>query len=134
MHFKASHIALIATAQVGQCAYIPVNQHSLGIASGPSDNSSFDRVKTAFVPSFPGLQKDFHAYPRSLKDASIIGDVVDDFTPKCYVAPLYGNNNPVNLGNHMDPHDARKKPTMRVLCPGKSIFGACYLFQSPTGI
>jgi hypothetical protein len=54
-----------------------------------------------------------------LKKADIIDTVVDDFTPKCFISPYYSKEaKPVDLGNTLKPKNTKKKPTMRIFCPG----------------
>jgi hypothetical protein len=53
-----------------------------------------------------------------LKKANIIDGVVDDFTPKCFVAPFYGKKGrPVKLGNQINPKKTKQKPAMKIYCP-----------------
>lgn len=58
----------------------------------------------------------FDAIRDSLKKASIIEDVVDDFRPSCYVAPFY-KHKPVALGNSFKPSMTKDIPAMRIVCP-----------------
>lgn len=58
----------------------------------------------------------------SLKNAGIIDEVVDDFQPKCFLAPYYGGKEmPVALGNIFKQSVTKEKPGMRFHCPHVSI-------------
>jgi hypothetical protein len=55
-----------------------------------------------------------------LKKADIIDDIVDDFKPKCFVAPFYDNKKteyPVALGNTLKPSKTEESPTLKIYCP-----------------
>jgi hypothetical protein len=55
-----------------------------------------------------------------LKKADIIDDIVDDFEPKCFVAPIYDKKEkeyPVALGNTLKPSKARDSPSLKIYCP-----------------
>jgi hypothetical protein len=56
-----------------------------------------------------------------LKKAKIIDDVVDDFMPKCFVAPVYENKKhkeyPVALGNVLKPSNTKDEPLLWIFCP-----------------
>ena len=52
-----------------------------------------------------------------MKQADIIDEVVDDFKPKCSVAPFYGKKErPVALGNVFKQSKTKNKPSLRVYC------------------
>lgn len=47
--------------------------------------------------------------------------MVDEFTPQCYVLPLYGKNSqPVKLGNKIKHKETKERPALRIFCPSKS--------------
>jgi len=55
---------------------------------------------------------------KAFKKASIIDDVVDEFTPKCYLAPFYGKKqHPVTLGNAIKPSKTQVMPSLSIYCP-----------------
>lgn len=64
---------------------------------------------------------------RTLKAAAIIKDVVDDFTPKCFLIPIYqyekhGSRRAraVTLGNVFKTTKTKHMPALRIYCPGMS--------------
>jgi hypothetical protein len=92
--------------------HTPTDQSLLG-----HSNPTFDKVKYAcVVPILHQLPKLIHT--SSLKKASIINEVVDEFTPQCFVAPFYGKKEiPVALGNYIKPKKTQDKPKIKVYCP-----------------
>jgi hypothetical protein len=55
-----------------------------------------------------------------LKKADIIDDIVDDFMPKCFVAPFYDKKKkeyPVALGNTLKPSKTKDSPSLKIYCP-----------------
>jgi hypothetical protein len=55
-----------------------------------------------------------------LRKAHIIVDIVQDFQPKCFVAPVYNSTKkayPVTLGNTLKPSQTEDIPTMKINCP-----------------
>ncbi|RFU33375.1 hypothetical protein B7463_g2965, partial [Scytalidium lignicola] len=55
---------------------------------------------------------------KSLKDAGIIDDVVDDFKPACFLLPYYGVERPVTLGNALKKSTTKHAPSVKIYCPG----------------
>lgn len=56
----------------------------------------------------------------ALKKADIIDDIVDDFLPKCFVAPIYDKKKkeyPVVLGNILKPSKTKERPSLKIYCP-----------------
>ena len=56
----------------------------------------------------------------SLRKADIIDDIVDDFLPKCFVAPIYDKGKkeyPVVLGNTLKPSQTKESPSVKIYCP-----------------
>jgi hypothetical protein len=54
----------------------------------------------------------------SLKDANIINQVVDDFTPKCFLELYYADKEErVTLGNVLKKKHTKEKPYMMIFCP-----------------
>ena len=57
-------------------------------------------------------------YRRSLKNADIIDEVVDDFEAKCFVVPYYGKTEcAVTLGNIFKEPKTKEKPVLKIYCP-----------------
>jgi hypothetical protein len=53
-----------------------------------------------------------------LTEANIIDDVVDEFLPKCYVAPYYSKTGKtVTLGNSIKPKKTKDRPSVKINCP-----------------
>ena len=55
-----------------------------------------------------------------MKKADIIDRIVDDFMPKCFVAPFYEkkeNKYPVVLGNALKPSKTQDSPSLKIYCP-----------------
>jgi hypothetical protein len=71
--------------------------------------------------------------PTSLKKADIIGQVVDDFQPKCFVAPFYGKKQKsVAYGNKFKQSKTKHKPTVQIYCPNmKSTPGLTLALTDP---
>ncbi|TVY78184.1 Carboxypeptidase Y inhibitor [Lachnellula suecica] len=89
---------LLLTAAIPNVLAVPTDQAVLT----PSKDSDFSKIKHA-------LQK-----------AEIIGDVLPDFTPKCYVLPSYSHGKKtkaVALGNKFKKSKTKKKPSLTVYCP-----------------
>jgi len=60
----------------------------------------------------------FDTIREALKKADIIDGVIDDFQPKCFVAPFYGKKQkPVVYGNKFKKSQTKNKPTLKVYCP-----------------
>ncbi|RDW95286.1 PEBP-like protein [Coleophoma crateriformis] len=60
----------------------------------------------------------FDAIRSVLKEAKIINEVVDDFKPRCYVAPFYGSQKiPVALGNIIKTSKTKGTPSVKITCP-----------------
>jgi hypothetical protein len=70
-----------------------------------------------------------------LKKAEIIDDIVDDFTPKCFVAPFYEKNKkeyPVALGNALKPTKTKDSPSLKIYCPDlQSTSGLTIILTDP---
>lgn len=63
----------------------------------------------------------FESIRHALKKADIIDDIVDDFMPKCFVAPIYEKKKkeyPVALGNVLKPSKTKESPSLKIYCPG----------------
>ena len=60
-----------------------------------------------------------------MKNADIIDEVIDDFTPKCFLFPFYGKKHkPVALGNAFKESKTKNKPYLEIYCPGYEIESA----------
>jgi len=64
----------------------------------------------------------FEAIRRALKSADIIDEVIDDFQPKCFVAPYYCKSkkdepSPVAFGNILKESKTKERPSLKVYCP-----------------
>jgi len=60
----------------------------------------------------------FDIIRQALKEAAIIDDVIDDFQPKCFVAPYYGKKErAVALGNIFKQSKTKKRPSLKIYCP-----------------
>jgi len=60
----------------------------------------------------------FDTIRQALKNADIIDEVVDDFQPKCFVAPYYGKKErPVALGNIFKQSKTKERPSLKIYCP-----------------
>jgi len=64
----------------------------------------------------------FDTIRKALKRADIIDEVVDDFQPKCFVAPYYRKSKkdqpkPVALGNIFKEPNTKERPSLKVYCP-----------------
>jgi len=68
-----------------------------------------------------------------LKKANIIDEVIDDFQPKCFVAPFYGKKQkPVVFGNKFKQSKTKYKPTTKIYCPNmKSTPGLTIALTDP---
>ena len=54
-----------------------------------------------------------------MEKAVIIDEVIDDFTPKCFLLPFYGKKHkPVALGNAFKESKTKDKPYLEIYCPG----------------
>jgi len=56
----------------------------------------------------------------ALQKASIIPDIIDDFTPKCFVLPTYGHGEhakSVHPGKKLKHSKTKRKPSLKVYCP-----------------
>ena len=53
-----------------------------------------------------------------MKEADIIDQVVDEFSPKCYVEPYYAKKEKrVTLGNKLKNKTTKEKPSLMIYCP-----------------
>jgi len=69
-------------------------------------------------PTFPISQTTFKNAHDALKDAKIIPEVLDDFTPSCYLNVFYPRKlEEVFMGNHINPSHTDYAPDVKVLCP-----------------
>jgi len=108
MHIIVASLAtLLGASQLCTSLFLPETQHPFILSDNPFHHNPFDHIKKA------------------LKKADIIDDIVDSFTPKCFVTPTYFKDTggskkeyPVYLGDHLNPKKTKKKPSMKVLCPG----------------
>jgi hypothetical protein len=68
-----------------------------------------------------------------LKDANIIDQVVDNFTPKCFVELYYADKEKrVTLGNKLNRKDTKEKPYMMIFCPNvKETTGLTIVLTDP---
>jgi phosphatidylethanolamine-binding protein (PEBP) family uncharacterized protein len=75
----------------------------------------------------------FDTIRKDLKKADIIGQVVDDFQPKCFVAPFYGKKQKsVAYGNKFKQSKTKHKPTVQIYCPNmKSTPGLTLALTDP---
>lgn len=72
------------------------------------------------------------SYIASLKKADIIDQVIDDFQPKCFVAPSYGKHKPVAFGNKLKQKKTKLKPSLNIYCPNvKSTPGLTIALTDP---
>jgi hypothetical protein len=56
--------------------------------------------------------------PRRLKKDGIISEVIDDFTPKCFVTPYYGKKEKaVAFGNKFKKSKTKERPSVKIYCP-----------------
>ncbi|KAH6670705.1 putative carboxypeptidase Y inhibitor [Halenospora varia] len=64
-------------------------------------------------------QGGFNEIKKALSKAGIIGDVIDDFQPKCFVVPFFGKKDqyPVSLGNIFKKKTTKHRPSMKIYCP-----------------
>ncbi|EPE36285.1 PEBP-like protein [Glarea lozoyensis ATCC 20868] len=65
----------------------------------------------------------FGVIKKALSKAKIIPQVLDDFTPKCFVVPSYSTGKrelPVALGNHFKTSTTKSRPSLRLYCPEMS--------------
>jgi len=71
----------------------------------------------------------------SLKKASIIPDIVDDFHPKCFILPTYGHgkhSQPIFPGKKLKVSKTKEKPSLKVYCPDmKSTTGLTIALTDP---
>jgi len=57
--------------------------------------------------------------PRRLKKDGIISEVIDDFTPTCFVTPYYGKKEKaVAFGNKFKESKTKERPSVKIYCPG----------------
>jgi len=103
---------LLFLAAIGLCVSLtsPTDQKFLG-----HGESGFDTVRKA------------------LKSADIIDEVVDDFQPKCFLAPFYTEREkPVALGNIFKESKTKERPSLKVYCPHiKSTSGLTIALTDP---
>jgi len=60
----------------------------------------------------------FDTIRKALKRADIIDEVIDDFEPKCFVAPFYGKKErAVAFGNTFKESNTKERPSLKVYCP-----------------
>jgi phosphatidylethanolamine-binding protein len=82
----------------------------------------------------PGThQVDSYLLNYSLKKADIIDDVVNDFEPKCFLAPYYGKKHrSVTLGNAIKPSKTQIRPSLKIYCPDiQSTHGLTIVLTDP---
>jgi len=78
--------------------------------SFPTTDSQNQKVITETQDTFDIIRE-------KLSKAKIINEVLDDFRPKCFVAPVYGKKGLVALGNSFKKSDTEKKPSLKIVCP-----------------
>ncbi|KAJ5038927.1 uncharacterized protein L3040_006605 [Drepanopeziza brunnea f. sp. 'multigermtubi'] len=76
-------------------------------------------TSTAQTPIALGKDS-FAAVRKALEAAKIISEVLDDFQPRCFLAPFYGkkSNRAVTLGNSLKQSVTEDRPTIKIYCPG----------------
>ncbi|KAH7413284.1 putative carboxypeptidase Y inhibitor [Cadophora sp. MPI-SDFR-AT-0126] len=78
------------------------------------------------APLFQTHRKDYaETVRKALNKSSIIPEVLDDFSPTCFITPYYSKNSgkthkgPVDLGNKFKPKQTKERPGFSVNCPKK---------------
>ncbi|KAI9646896.1 carboxypeptidase Y inhibitor [Ciborinia camelliae] len=78
----------------------------------PYESSDFNTNK---IRTLKGIQK-------ILNKADVINDVLDPFTPSCYLSLIYSSSSKpkkVKLGNSIKPTKTQEAPSIEIFCPGK---------------
>jgi hypothetical protein len=122
-------ILLLGVSILSPSLAIPTDQQVLSPSTKlitSSHHSKLDKVRHAYAPPLPSLPLPLplplppQLTIPSLKKASIIPDIVDDFTPKCFVLPTYGHgkhSESVSPGKKLKISKTKKKPSLKVYCP-----------------
>ncbi|KAG4419921.1 hypothetical protein IFR04_006958 [Cadophora malorum] len=81
-------------------------------------------IKTSSQTPLIQVHKDYaETVRKALNKSSIIPEVLDDFSPKCFVTAYYSKNSgkthkgAVDLGNEFKPKQTKERPGLLIHCP-----------------
>ncbi|PQE12163.1 Carboxypeptidase Y inhibitor protein [Rutstroemia sp. NJR-2017a BVV2] len=94
------------------CLLTAVVEFGASLAVFPKSDGTVKSKHGSRDWSLKGVQK-------ILKGADIIDDVLDNFTPTCYIAPYYETKK-VKYGNTIKPGKTEEAPSVHIFCPGKT--------------